>query len=105
MSLCASTTEAHMPVCSATRSHRNEKPARCNEEEPLLSATTEKLVQQQRPRIAKNKQIKLCFKKVVYRSDLQTSIDDIAGNIISSDKDIMFYKLCLHLIYYIALTF
>lgn len=42
---------------------------------------------------------------MVYRSDLQTSTDDIAGNIISSIKDIMFYKLCLHLIYYIALTF
>ena len=40
------------------RSHRNEKPAHHNEEQPPLTATTEKPVEQRRPDAAKNKQNK-----------------------------------------------
>ena len=51
------------PVFRNKRSHRNEKPAHCKEEQPLLAATRESSpqlekarVQQQRPNTAKNKQ-------------------------------------------------
>ena len=60
LSLCATTTEAHLPRAHAPhkRSPCNEKPTLCNKEEPLLSTTREKPEQQQRPSAAKNKQKK-----------------------------------------------
>ena len=44
LSLCATTTEAHLPRAHAPhkRSPCNEKPTLCNKEEPLLSTTREK---------------------------------------------------------------
>ena len=50
-------TEALAPksLCSATRSHRNEKPTHLNEEQPSLAAAREKSAQQRRPSTAKKK--------------------------------------------------
>ena len=43
------------PVLRKKRSHCNEKPVHCKEEQPLLDATKESRVQQRRPNAAKNK--------------------------------------------------
>ena len=64
ISPCTTTTE---PMCRTyrsrcaletmlhnKRSHHNEKPTHCNEEQPLLAATRKKPAQQQRPSMAKN---------------------------------------------------
>ena len=57
LSLCAPTTEARAPwsLCSTTeRSHRNEKPERCNTDQPPLPQLEKARTQQPRPRAAKN---------------------------------------------------
>ena len=47
---------AHLePVLHDKRSHRNEKPVHCNEEQPLLAQLGKASMQQQKPNTAKNK--------------------------------------------------
>ena len=66
----ATTTEPAClePVLHNKRTHDKEKPTHHNEEEwPLLSATTEKSVQQRRSATAKNTQVNQFLKEIYYQ--------------------------------------